>query len=474
MRLTLIWALLIGLGASQDEVRRRPNVVLISIDDLNDWTGCLQGHPQAKTPHIDRLARSGTLFTNAHCQSPVCQPSRASLMTSRLPSTTGLYFLNPGIAQAPKLKGVLTLPERFAKEGYEVAAAGKLYHGRENHRYFTRIGTYAGNFGGFGPRAPRKIGYPRGHPLWDWGAFPNEDGQMPDRRIADWAARRLKAPFPRPFLLCVGFHRPHVPMLVPKRWFDLHPRTGVKLPHVPESDLEDVPAYARDLTTLEHVSPPHPWVVEHGEWQHAVQAYLASVSFVDACVGRVIAALKASPHAENTIVLLFSDHGFHLGEKAHWAKRTLWEDATRVPLIVTGPGVSSRRECKRPVSLLDVYPTLLDLCRLAPDPQHEGTTLRPLLDAPTAPWFRPALTFFGPGNVSVRTTSWRYIRYVDGSEELYRTAQDPHEWTNLASAPEHAVTKAELAAKIPRLHHPALGRGSTGHRAYRAAARRRK
>ena len=163
---------------------RPPNVLLISIDDLNDWTGSLKGHPQAKTPNIDRVARAGTLFANAHCQSPVCQPSRASLMTSRLPSTTGLYFLNPGISRAAKLAGALTIPECFAKEGYQVMGAGKLFHGAENREYFSRAGEYGGSFGGVGPNAPKKISYPRGHPLWDWGGYPDNDEEMPDSKIA--------------------------------------------------------------------------------------------------------------------------------------------------------------------------------------------------------------------------------------------------------------------------------------------------
>ena len=461
-----------GMPALPEPAERPPNVLLIAIDDLNDWTGGLNGHPQAKTPNIDRLARMGTLFVNAHCQSPVCQPSRASLMTSRLPSTTGLYFLNPGIAKAPALKGALTIPERFAKEGYRVMGAGKLFHGGENRRYFAKAGEYGGNFGGFGPRPAKKISYPQGHPLWDWGAFPDDDEKMPDRKIADWAIRKLKQSHEKPFFLAVGFYRPHVPMLVPKQWFDLHPRSEIKLPRVRDDDLTDVPRYARDLTTLGHVAPPHQWMVKHQEWRHAVQAYLASTSFADHCLGRVLDALEASSHKDNTIVVLFSDHGFHLGEKNHWAKRTLWEDGTRVPLVIAGPTLPAGQTSKRSVSLLDLYPTLLDLCDLDLDAAHEGTSLSPLLEDPAASWDRPALTFFGAGNASVRTTDWRYIRYVDGAEELYHTSQDPHEWKNLAGSSAHRETKARLARSIPSSYHAVLGKGSTGHRAYEAARKK--
>ena len=449
-----------------------PNVLLISLDDLNDWVGCLGGHPQARTPNLDRLASRGTLFTNAHCQSPVCQPSRASLMTSSYPSSTGLYFLNPGIAAAEVLAGVETIPERFAREGYKVMAAGKVFHGQENQHYFSRTGKYGGTFGAFGPSAPGKISYPEGHPLWDWGAYPKSDESMPDYKVTQWAKKQLNQKHDQPFFLAVGFWRPHVPMLVPQKWFDLHPQDRVTLPEVQDDDLGDVSRYAQDLIQLKHVSPAHEWVVSHGEWWHAVQSYLASVSFVDHYVGEVLAALEKSPYHDNTIVIIFSDHGFHLGEKAHWAKRTLWEDGTRVPLAITGPGLPSQQDCERPVGLIDLYPTLLDLCGFDADPGHEGTTLKPLLLDPEQEWNRPALTFFGVGNVSVRSTDWRYIRYADGSTELYDHRTDPHEWHNLAGHAEYKKIKETHDDWIPKSFHPILGRGSTGHAAYKAAADR--
>lgn len=446
-----------------------PNVLLISIDDLNDWVGCLGGHPQAKTPNLDRFASRGTLFTNAHCQSPVCQPSRASLMTSSHPSSTGLYFLNPGIAASPVLMGAETIPERFAKEGYKVMAAGKVFHGPENQHYFSKAGEYGGDLGAFGPSAPKKISYPRGHPLWDWGAYPNSDERMPDYKIAQWAKTQLGQKHDRPFFLAVGFWRPHVPMLVPPKWFDLHPRDEVELPKVQKDDLRDISTYAKTLIALEHVSPTHEWMVGHKQWRHAVQSYLASVSFVDHYVGEVLAALEKSPYQKNTVVIIFSDHGFHLGEKAHWAKRTLWEDGTRVPFVIAGPGLPTQQTCHRPVGLIDLYPTLLDLCGLTPDPKHEGTTLEPLLSDPKQDWNRPALTFFGAGNVSVRSNDWRYIRYVDGSVELYDHRTDPHEWHNLAADAKYQKIEKKHEDWVPNSFHPILGEGSTGHEAYKAA-----
>ncbi len=452
--------------------RTRPNVLLIAVDDLNDWVGCLAGHPQAHTPNLDALAAAGVLFANAHCQAPVCMPSRASLMTSLLPSTSGLYFLNPGIAQSPAAAKVKTLPERFADEGYAVMGAGKLFHHQTNQRVFSRVGVY-GEFTniqiGFGPRPKNKISQPHGHPLWDWGAFPEHDRLMPDNHLAKWAADRLQENHGKPFFLAVGFYRPHVPMYVPQRWFDQHPRQSVKLPQIKSDDVNDLPMYARDLTSLHHVAPTHEWMEQSGQWPHAVQSYLASVTFVDDCVGTVINALENSGYRDNTIVVLFSDHGFHLGEKRRWAKRSLWEDATRVPLIISGPGIGPKSVSNRPVGLIDIYPTLLDLCGLEPDSGHEGNSLSTLLHDPNQDWDVPAITTFGPGNHAVRSTRWRYICYRDGSQELYDHQRDPHEWNNLASDPAVADVIAEHAKWLPKTEHAVLGKDSTGHRAFDAA-----
>jgi len=449
---------------------QRPNVLLISIDDLNDWVGCLGGHPQAQTPHIDRLAKRGVLFANAHCQSPVCTPSRASMMTSRLPSSTGLYFLQPHLHMVETTKNRVTLAERFAADGYKTLGVGKVYGGHEQ-RYFQ---IYGGNKGGFGPRPKEKISHPVGHPLWDWGAYPDSDSQMPDHKIADWAIERLKQSHETPFLLAVGFFRPHVPLYAPRSWFRRHPLEKIQVPQVLKNDRDDLPQYARDLT-IGFPAPRHEWFVEHGEWKHAVQAYLATTTFVDHQVGRVLAALDSSRHAKNTVIVLFSDHGWHLGEKQRWAKRSLWEDSTRVPLIVAAPNVKPDRRSDRPVGLIDIYPTLLDLCRLKADPEHEGRSLVPLLEDPTLKWEHPAITTFGPHNHAVRSTRWRYIHYADGSEELYDHRTDPHEWHNLAADKQHADVLAAHRQRLPKGNLPALRKyDSSGLKAWLDAEAKRK
>lgn len=445
----------------------RPSVLLIAVDDLNDWVGCLGGHPQSRTPNIDRLAERGVLFSNAHCQSPVCNPSRASLMSSRYPESSGIYFLNPDFAQSPIAEASTMMPQRFANEGYDVAAAGKLFHSHENKQYFPR---YAGGFGNFGPLPEKKLSSFEGVRLWDWGAYPERDEQMPDYQIADWAVKQLKEASPEARFLGVGFYRPHVPQYVPQKWLDRFPADSVQLPKVKADDLDDLSPYAKNLTTLHHVSPTHEWVLENDQWVPLVQTYLASVHFVDEQVGKVLDALDSSTIAETTYIVLFSDHGFHLGEKEHYAKRTLWEDGTRVPMIIAGPGIPRGVTCAQPVELIDIYPTLLELTGLQADPGLEGDSLKPLLDNPAADWPHTARTSFGPENVAIRSEHFRYIRYADGSEELYDHRSDPHEWHNLIGDPTLAPVIDEHRKHLPTKFAPYLGAGSTGHKAFEAAA----
>ena len=470
-RPAFIFLILIAASTSKEVLSAdRPNVLLISIDDLNDWTGCLGGHPQAKTPNIDRLADRGTLFSNAHCQSPVCNPSRASMQTGRYPHTSGIYFLSPDLKQSPKLQNLDTLPERFAKHDYQTLAAGKIFH-RQDQRFFQ---DYGGSMGGFGPRPETKISQPHGHPLWDWGAFPEQDEMMPDYKIAHWAVEKLNAlpeDLKKPFFMGVGFYRPHVPMFAPKKWFDLFPKDQIKLPVVQAKDRDDLSDYAIALTNEKHVSPEHSWIVSAGQWEHAVQSYLASVAFADYCLGIVLDALDRSPHRDNTIIVLFSDHGFHLGEKQRWAKRTIWEDGTRVPLIVVDKRYAAGQITTKPAELLDVFPTLLELSGLPKDELQEGNSLVPLLKNPKANWDHPAISSFGKGNFAVRSEHFRYIQYLDGSEEFYDHREDPHEWKNLINKRAYAKIIKQHKAHIPLEQEDILPGNSTGHNAYKAASR---
>jgi arylsulfatase A-like enzyme len=440
------------------------NVVIISVDDLNDWVGVLGGHPQAKTPGMDHLASKGVLFSNAQCQSPVCNPSRASLMTSLYPSTSGVYFLSPDLDQSPVSQKNTHLPIRFQNEGYAVSGVGKLYHGPQSKKYWPNHV----NFGGAGyPKQKPKISPFPGHPLWDWGIVPEADETMPDFRAAGWAEEAFKKAYDKPFLIGVGFSRPHVPQYATKKWFDLYPMDTLQLPEYLKSDNKDLSQYAIDLTRLEHVSPTHDWVIENKEWKNLVQSYLACVSFVDAQVERTVKAIENSKYADNTYIVLFSDHGFHIGEKDRHAKRSLWEDGTRVPMMISGPGIKPG-VCSKPVQLLDIYPTLLALTGHKADKKLEGNSLVPLLENTKAKWPHLARTSFGPGNYAITSERYRYVHYNDGSEEFYDRKKDANEWKNEIKNTSYAKQIKKHKSKLPIERYEILGSGSTGHISFEA------
>jgi arylsulfatase A-like enzyme len=440
----LILGLLVGLLApSAWADQPRPNVLFIAIDDLNDWVGHLGGHPQAKTPHIDRLAQRGVTFYNAHCAAPVCNPSRAALLSGLRPSTSGVY--SNGIDWRPLISHD-TLPLTFRKNGYYVAGAGKIYHGA-----FPRDSDwddYLRERPGRRPaRADGGVGGIRFAPL------DADDRDTQDFQTVEWISRKLNEPRDKPFFLACGLHKPHMPWNVPRKYYDLHPLEKIELPRVLETDLDDIPPAG---VAMARPQGDHRDIVQSGRWKDAVQAYLAAGSYCDAMVGRLIEALDKSPHRQNTILVLWGDHGWHLGEKLHWRKFTLWEEATRSPLIFVAPGVTPQGGvCKRSVDFMSIYPTLCDLCGLAIPEHVEGVSLRKLLADPAAEWERPAITTHGRANHAVRTEKWRYIRYADGSEELYDESADPMEWTNLASQPQYAQVKAELAKWLPKQEAPA-------------------
>ncbi len=444
-------------GAAESVTDARPNILFIAIDDLNDWVGCLHGHPQVKTPNIDRLAARGTLFTNAHCQSPLCNPSRTSLLTGLRPTTTGVYGLAPWIRTVPGYQDVVTLPQYLMQHGYETYLVGKIFHGgyppanaREGE--FTELGRPAA-----GQNRPEQkfVHIPDGHPLMDWGPFPDRDEDHPDAKIADWAVAKLKQSRTgpnqtgKPFFLGVGFHLPHVPCFAPQKWFDLYPDESLIMPPFRADDREDVPEFAWYL----HWKLPEPrlsWLRANDQWRPLVRAYLATISFMDSQVGRVLDALEESGQADNTIVVLWSDHGWHLGEKAISGKNTLWERSTRVPLMFAGPGVTAGAATSRPAELLDLYPTLIELCGLPPRDGLEGHSLVPQLRDARAerPW--PAITSHNQGNHTIRSERWRYIRYADLSEELYDMERDPNEWQNLAGRAEYDEVLAEHRRWLPQ------------------------
>jgi len=420
-------------------VLNKPNILLIAVDDLNDWVGVLEGHPDVMTPNIDALAKSGVLFRNAHTQVPLCAPSRVALLTGKQPSSTGVYFqIKDTFVREASLEteSAIYLPQYFEQNGYKTMGAGKIWHGNDEAKTFQEYGE-AKEW--FGPRPKKRINYdPEQGPNYDgftgtntdWGAFPETDEEMSDHYFADWAIDKLQQTHSDPFFLAVGFVRPHVPWYVPPAWLEKYDPETIALPPYKADDLDDLPQYAKELTS----TPPMPtteYLLERGDWNEAVRAYLASVTWTDHQVGRVLEALKESPYAENTIIVLFSDHGYHMGEKNRFAKMSLWERDTHVPLIFSGPGIPEETQISKPAGLIDIYPTLLKLTGLDSNPDLEGRSLDPLFSSPDLEWPYPVRTTFGPGNIALRSERYRYIRYEDGSEELYDHQEDPLEWNNL-------------------------------------------
>jgi arylsulfatase A-like enzyme len=451
-RAVVLSFLLVSMFACTTQAADRPNVLMIAIDDLNDWVSCLGGHPQAKSPHIDRLAKRGVLFTNAHCQAPICNPSRTSLMLGMRPSTTGIYVNRPWFRTTPNNKTRVTLSQYFAEHGYRTLTTGKIYHGsRVDGPSFQTVGPRPGQRLKIDKQIVTDTG--SSSRLWDFGPQQYEEEKFSDFVDASWAIEKLQIKRQKPFFLAVGFYRPHVPWYAPQRFFDDRPRTAVKLPVVRDDDRDDLPTGAVQLTTNPR-PPSHKWFVETDHWKDAVQSYLACVSFTDAQVGRLLDALDKSPYADNTIIVLFSDHGFHLGEKQRWAKQSLWESSTRVPMIISVPGGKQGERCSRPVELLHLYPTLLELCGLPARDGLEGTSLGPLLKDSQAAWSRPAITTYKRNNHAVRSEHWRYIRYTDGTEELYDHRHDPHEWMNLAAQEKYQSVIAEHAKWLPKTNVP--------------------
>jgi len=440
-----------------------PNVLFIAIDDLNDWVGCLKGHPQVQTPNIDKLAARGTLFTNAHAQSPICNPSRTSILTGLRPSTTGVYGLSPWIREVNGRKDIVTLPQHFSANGYTTYSAGKIFHGgygrQTDDKEFDSLGPPAG----VRKHPDKKLAgeTPGGNNPWvDWGSFPLKDEETADWEVASWAVDIIDSKPEGPYFLSVGFFLPHVPLYAPEAYFKQYGKDSIIMPPMLKNDREDTPKFS----WYNHWDVPEPrwkWMQEKQQDTAFVQAYLASISFVDAQLGRVLDALERSANIESTVVVLWSDHGFHLGEKQISGKNTLWERSTHVPLIFAGPGIATNVECSEPVELLDIYPTLNTICRLPGKPELEGHDLTPQLKDFNAKRDWPAITTNNYNNHGIRTNEWRYIRYADGSEELYDLLNDPNEWRNLLPDASLKSVVRELSEWIPKKNKlPEIGSGA--------------
>ena len=436
-----------------------PNVLFIAVDDLNDWIEPLGGHPQARTPNLSRLADEGVLFTRAFTPSPSCNPSRTALLTGRHTYTSGMYSNYQWWRQV--MPDAVTLPRYFADNGYWAGGAGKIFHNnqpdpRSWDDYFPSLEQHM-------PTSPRPEeegtvnmpAFPDMYGAFDWAPLDVPDEEMGDYRSVAWAVEQLRRQHEKPFFLAVGIYRPHLPWYVPRKYFEMFPLDEVRLPLLLEDDLGDVPD--RGIEIARRGGDYHAQVLAADQWREGVQGYLASITYADAMVGLLLDALDESPYAENTIVVLWSDHGWQLGEKEHWRKFALWENLTRVVLMFRVPegtrglpeGTPAGERSGRTVSLLDLYPTLVELGGLPEKEGLDGRSLTPLLGDPGAAWDRPVISTYQFGEYSIRDERFHYIRYIDGSEEFYDIDADPEEWNNLAGDNRYAADKSRLGALLP-------------------------
>jgi arylsulfatase A-like enzyme len=431
----------------------KPNVLFIAVDDLNHWVGYLGRNPQTITPHIDRLAKRGVWFTHSYCAAPVCNPSRAALLSGLRPGSTGVYDNQEDFQ--PVIPTDITLTTQFRRAGYTVCGAGKIYHAS-----VYRPAEWDDWMRGAGGRVREEDGSPQAEVLA--GKLPIaplncRDEDMPDYKFVDYAISQLKKKHDKPFFIACGLTKPHLPWSVPKKYYDKFPVEGIQLPPFKEDDLDDLPEIA--LRFARGPANDHEAIMKGGgadTWKQAIRAYLATINFCDTMVGRLLDAYDQSPERDNTIICFWSDHGWHLGEKHHWRKFALWEETTRSPHVWVVPGLTKPdTRCDRTVDYMSIYPTLMDLCGL-PTPAHvQGKSIRGLLIHPEGPWDQPAVTTYRRNNHTVRSETWRYTRYADGGEELYDENKDPYEWTNLArdGGGDKAI-KGQLAGYLPKENKP--------------------
>lgn len=454
----------------------RPNVLFISIDDLNDWVGVFGGHAQVKTPNIDAFAESGAvIFQNAHCAGPVCGSSRSALLSGFMPSTTGVYGNSQNMLDSKLVQANATLPEYFSKHGYRTLSRGKIFH-----KHATAHGSDMGHWafdhwehavGGtpvdqskitsrnknliHGKPAPVSDHTSPGGTEFAWGPTSAGKEETKDYRTAQWAASQLQHQSEKPFFMAVGISRPHLPFFVPQEFIDLYDPANFKAPKIREDDLDDILVNGKHHAKHKP-TPDYKWLKQNNLIDEAAMAYAAACSYADACLGVIFEGLEKSPHKDNTIVVIWGDHGWHLGEKLRYRKTTGWRVSTRVPLLVRIPHMTQGQDCPRLVNLIDIYPSLIELCGLPKKPTLDGRSFAPLLTDPTQIWNHSSLTIFGNGNASVFNERFHYMLYSDGTEEFYDLKSDPHEWSNLAKtlSPEQRNEKTQLAAIIPETFAP--------------------
>ena len=426
------------------------NVLMIAVDDLNTFASHLDTYPAARTPNLDRIAAAGTSFSSAYAPAPACNPSRVAVFTGKRPFDSGIYLNPDDPVSALREHGVI--PQHLARNGYLTMATGKMFHRIEdNSEFFEEVYAASGNYR---PEV-RLNGVDALDDNFDWGPLDTFDDDTPDFDRVNWAIKQLNSEHDAPFFLGVGIVRPHLPWTVPQQYFDLFPLENISLPPgILENDIDDLPRGARN----EGLDGDHEIIVEAGKWKEAVQAYLASVAYADAAIGRLWDALQASPYRDNTVVILWGDHGWQFGEKNRWRKFTLWSAGSQTSYIVTAPGVQGAGQvCDTPVDLMSIYPTILELLGLPARTGIAGASVVPLLNDCSSHWIEPALSTNGPNNHAIRRDNWSYIRHANGDEELYDRDADRWEWRNIAGEEQTSQLREEFSSMLPCKTYPIVG-----------------
>ncbi len=452
----------LGVAADQSAAAgsSKPDVLFIAIDDMNDWTTLFDDSNPIQTPNLKRLAERGMFFSQAYCASAGCNPSRAAIMTGLRPTTSGVY--GNGDAWRRILPDAVTLSQYFEREGgYATMGAGKIFHHGKPGNDDPENPSFQQFFKLLPTRAPRKNynGYTEGRlsrTTFDWG---EHDRKIVDVDTVEWIEARMDEERTKPCFYAAGIFNPHLPFYAPPDTFKRYPLKKTEMPPMPRDDFDDIPAMGRQLVQPEYFIYENTTQKEPGgpgSLQKLVQSYQAAADYADQMVGRLIDKLDASGRADDTIIVLWSDHGYHLGDKECCVKFTLWEKATHVPFIIVAPGVTKPgSRCSRPVGLVDIYPTLLDLCGLPAKSDNDGRSLLPLMRDPVREW-PPAIMTQGRGNHAVRSDRWRYIRYIDGTEELYDQPNDPWNLTNLVADLQYADVIAGHKEWLPKSETPVV------------------
>ncbi|MFA5418015.1 MAG: sulfatase [Bacteroidales bacterium] len=433
----------------------KPNVLFIIMDDMSDWVGMLSGHNQVISPHLNRLSERGINFTNAYTVVPLSNPSRAALLTGIPAHVSGVYHNENVLSNFPIVNNSVFMPQHFKNNGYKTVMSGKILHTKPSTTVLENMWDDMTNMdGGYGPWIQNQSLPPELQLQWrNYEAWTGPDTDFPDVVNSNKIINYLGQSHEQPFFAAMGFYRPHTPYTAPKRYFDLYNVDSIQLPEIRNDDLDDLPPYAINNFLRDQSFVKNLYSTDNCA-QQLVKAYLACVSFADDRIGKILDTLDASPYADNTLIVVIGDNGHHHGEKNHWNKSTLWREACHVPMLIVPPknitGIVRGVTCTTPVSLIDLYPTLIEMCNLTEVPnQLAGISLTPLIENVEASRDVPALSTYLPGNFAVHQQQWNYIRYANGATELYNLATDEDEFHNLAGLSAYQYMTDSLDQFVP-------------------------